>query len=574
MELRMRNDGARRNGMGSRLVLGCILAATVLSALPSLAQSLPGESQRHYAARMKWWTEAKLGVFICWGPCSIAAQEIGWSRNGPRPGGFPPGEGGVPMDVYDNLYKRFDPVKFDAREWVRVIKDSGAKYMIFLTRHHDGFSMWDTAFDDYKITNTPFKRDVTGELAQACHEAGIKIIWYYSQPNWHHPDYMTEHHDRFIKYLHGQVRELLTKYGKIDGMWFDGLYGGSKEWDSPALFKMIHELQPGITINNRGGLAGDYDTPEQTIGSFQIKHPWESCITMGTGWSWTGENAPVKPLKECLQILVRCAGGGGNLALDTGPMPDGRIDPRQVDNYRKMGEWLHKYGESIYATTGGPYRPGEWGACTRKGDTVYLHIFTWAKHRLRLPPLGRKVIACRALTGGTATCRQSERALTVEMPAGDRNDTDTIVALTLDGSAMDQPAENAFGPGVISVGKTATASSIWSAEYSAQKAFDGDTDTRWGGAPDSRSGWLQVDFGKPMACDRILVMEEPWNRVRKFELQYQDGDTWRTFHTGTTLGTFRLSFPRITAQKVRLNVLEATDVPTIWEVAWYGPGGR
>ncbi|PJB65921.1 MAG: hypothetical protein CO096_17775 [Armatimonadetes bacterium CG_4_9_14_3_um_filter_66_14] len=522
-------------------------------------------------AALQWFRDAKFGVFLCWGPCSIAAEEIGWSRNGPRPGIGDAG-GGVPLEVYDNLYKQFNPTEFDAREWAQTMKDAGAKYMIFLTKHHDGFCLFDTQYTDYKVTNTPFKRDVTKELADACHEAGIRIFWYYSQPDWHHPDYRTARHADYIRYLHNEIRELCTNYGKIDGIWFDGLGGKADDWNTPELFKLIRTLQPGILINNRAGVPGDFDTPEQRLGQFQLDRPWESCITMSTGWSWRGEGASVKTLKECLHLLIKCAGGGGNLALDTGPLPDGRLDPRQAANYRDMGKWLNKYGESIYATTGGPYKPGQWGVSTRKGNTVYLHVLEWwGDDQLKLPPLGGNVLKCRALTGGEATCAQTADSLTVHLPKADQEDLDTVLALDLDGPAAALKPISALETGSIAQGKQAAASAEWSADYSAAKAFDGDEETRWGASPGSTSGWLEVDLGKPMAFDRVVILEAPWNRVQKFQLQYREGDTWKTFHEGTTLGEFRLKFAPVTAQHFRLNVLEANEVPTIWEVQLLAP---
>lgn len=533
------------------------------------------ETEPERAARLQWWREAKFGVFICWGPCSIAAQEIGWSRNGPRPGLNPDhAEGGVPLEVYDNLYLQFNPTAFNAAEWAALVKESGAKYVIFLTKHHDGFCMFDSALTDYKVTNTPFGRDVTAELAQAFRDAGIRIFWYYSQPDWHHPDYRTANHRRYIEYLHGQIRELCTKYGKIDGLWFDGLGGSAEDWDSPRLFRMIKELQPEALINNRAGLPGDFDTPEQEIGAFQLDRPWESCITMSTGWSWRGADQPVKTLKECLHLLIRCAGGGGNLALDTGPMPDGRIDPRQAERYRQMGAWLRKFGESIYGTIGGPYRPGLWGVSTRKGNRIYLHVLQWEGETLRLPPLGKKVVNCTALTGGNPTLRQSPETLEVHLAAGNHDEIDTILVLELDSPAEEIGAISVMFSGALTVGRKVSASSIWSEDYNAEKAFDGDESTRWGGAPDSRSGWLEVDLGEEKTFNRVLILENPWNRVRRFQLQYRDGEAWRTFHEGTTLGEFHLSFEPIKARHVRLNVLEATDVPTIWEVALFAPEGE
>jgi alpha-L-fucosidase len=521
---------------------------------------------------MKWFREARFGVFICWGPCAIDGGEIGWSRRGPRPGIGPTPTDGIPMEEYDNLYKRFNPTLFDAREWAQIIKASGARYVIFLTRHHDGFSMFDTAVSDYKVTNSPLKRDVSAELAKALHEAGIKIFWYYSQPDWVHPDYLTENHQRFLdKFLFPQIRELLTKYGKIDGMWFDGLQGDAKTWDSARLLKMIHQLQPGIIVNNRSGLAGDFDTPEQTLGTFNIDRPWESCITMSTGWSWGGEDAPVKSLQECLDLLIRCAGGGGNLALDTGPMPDGRISPLMAERYRAMGKWLQRYGQTIYATQGGPYKPGRWGCSTRKGDTIYLHVLDWNGQNLTLPPLPARVVHATALTGGTPIVAQTKEDVTVTLPPDDRRFIDTIIALKVGGSAMDIEPIALATAGSLTVGKTATASGEWSGDYAASKAFDGNEATRWGAEPGSHSGWLQIDLGGEKTFDRAVFLEATWDRVEDYELQVREGETWRTFYHGGTMGDVLVHFKPVTGRYVRLNVIKATDVPTIWEVDLYAP---
>jgi len=554
-----------------------ILAVSLPTALLAQGGGPPDETTEQRDARTRWWREAKFGVFICWGPCSIAESEIGWSRDGPRPGLTPDhAGGGVPLNLYDNLYRLFEPTRFDAREWADLIKDSGARYVIFLTKHHDGFCLFDSKLTDYKVTNTPFGRDATAELAQALQEAGIRIFWYYSQPDWHHPDYLTERHAQYIEYLHGQVRELLTNYGKIDGMWFDGLQGNADTWDSPKLFQMIRELQPGIMINNRAGLPGDFVTPEQTIGQFQLDQPWESCMTMSTGWSWTGARSPVKSLAECIQLLVRCAGGGGNLALDTGPLPDGTIDPRQAENYRGMGRWLAQYGESIYATIGGPYMPTRSMVSTRKGSTIYLHVLSWDVDVLTLPPLSARVVSCRALTGGEPTWSQTDEGLTLELAPEQRDVVDTIIALELDGPAEAIESISMHTREALTVGKPASASSIWNEDYAASKAFDGDETTRWGGEPNSTSGWIEVDLGQTATFDRMLAIEGSWGRVRRFQLQCRDeGDTqWRTFHEGTTLGDLSLRFEPVTARYFRLNVLEATEVPTIWEVYLYPPMAR
>lgn len=387
------------------------------------------------AESMKAWQEARFGLFIHWGPVSLKGTEIGWSRGGERRGtkGAP---GPIPVDVYDNLYKEFNPTKFNAKEWVALAKDAGMKYLVFTAKHHDGFCMFDSALTDYTIMHSPFARDVVGELSQAVHEGGLLLGHYYSPPDWHHPDFRTENHARYIAYLHGQARELCAKYGRVDVFWFDSLGGTAEDWDSEPLHRAIRELQPNIIINNRGGLPADYDTPEQKIGSFQRDCAWESCITLGKQWAWKPDDQ-IKSLRECIQTLVRCAGGDGNLLLNVGPMPTGEIEPRQAERLREIGGWLGKHGDAIYGTRGGPFMPGEWGASTCKGNTVYLHILAWPKNKLVLPRLGAKIISQKELTGQgvTVNVRRSGIVLKRSKPAVD--EIDTILALELDRPALD-----------------------------------------------------------------------------------------------------------------------------------------
>jgi len=383
---------------------------------------------------MQQWREMKFGLFIHWGPVSLKGTEIGWSRGGERRGRDDKSTGSIPVEVYDNLYMQFNPVKFDADEWVQVAREAGMKYLVFTSKHHDGFSMFDSKLTDYKITNSPFKRDVVKELANACHEAGLKLGFYYSPPDWYHPDYRTENHTLYIKFLHGQLRELCSNYGKIDIIWFDGLGGKAEDWDSEKLFKMIRRFQPNVIINDRAGLPGDHDTPEQRIGKFQSDRPWETCMTICQQWAWKPDDQ-MKSLKQCIDTLVRVVGGDGNLLFNVGPMPDGQIEPRQVARLKEMGDWLDKYGLSIYATRGGPFEPGDWGASTYKGDTIYVHVLNWDEDTLVLPPIPKKIIASSVMTGGEVTVRQTEQDIEISIPKAHRQELDTIIVLQLDGPA-------------------------------------------------------------------------------------------------------------------------------------------
>jgi len=570
-----RSTAVSSNRVLSPLLILAIAACGTLAAPPKEPDWLNATPEA-----LQHWQDAKFGMFVCWGPVSLTGLEIGWSRGEPpwgRREGIRGGKGPTPADVYDNLYKQWKPDKFDAREWVRVAKDAGQKYMIFLVKHHDGFCLYDTKLTDYKSTGpeSAWQHDVMADVADACHEAGLKLVIYYSQPDWHHPDFLTENHDCYVKYLHGQIRELLTGYGQVDGLWFDNLRPvapeSAKLWDAENLFKMARELQPHLIINNRCGLPGDFDTPEQRLGKFQLDRPWETCMTLGTQWSWKPDDR-VKSLKECIDALVTCVGRGGNLALNTNPMPDGRIEPRQAERFREIGAWLGQYGESIYGTRGGPFWSSRRVASTHRGNTVYVHVLDWTDEDLKLPPIDRRVVGHSILTGGTATVRQTDEAIEISVPPEQRQELDTIVVLQLDGPA-DEIEPVALPSASLAFGKKATASNFFqnSERYSPDKAFDDDPSTRWGCDYGTHSAWLEVDLGRPMTFNRVLI-SEPYDRVQKFEIQAQQAGDWSTFHHGTGIGEdFHASFQPVTAQRVRLNLLETTEGPSIWEFQLLAP---
>ncbi|MBP8258925.1 MAG: alpha-L-fucosidase [Verrucomicrobia bacterium] len=419
------------------ILLGC-MAGCAVGAPPESSGDARSPTE---AGRLEWWREARFGMFIHWGPVSLTGQEIGWARGGDRRGYGSKGSL-VPAEIYDNLFKEFNPTNFNAREWVALAQAAGMKYLVFTSRHHDGFSMFDTKASDYKITSplSPFRRDVVRELADACHQAGLRFGLYYSQPDWHHPDAFTpDRHGRYLAYLKQQVAELCSNYGRLDIFWFDGLGKAAKDYDGEGLVGIIRGLQPKIIINNRTGLPEDHDTPEQRVGKYQDERPWESCITICRQWAWK-PNDEMKSLQECIRTLVLCAGGDGNLLFNVGPMPDGRIEPRQVDRLKEMGAWLARNGESIYGTRGGPWKPAKAMASTRKGATVYLHVLEAPGARIELPALPRRVRAASLLGGGAVQCSQQGDRLLLALEPAALDPIDTVVRLELDGSAMDIPA--------------------------------------------------------------------------------------------------------------------------------------
>jgi len=436
-----------------------------------------GDVPKADPAALSRWQALRFGMFIHWGPVSLTGYELGWSRGSV-----------IPVKMYDRLYQQFNPTNFNADEWVGIAKAAGMKYIVLTAKHHDGFCLWDTKLTDYNIMNTPFRRDVVKELAAACQKQGIKLGLYYSVPDWHHPNWpdagpktatqpppavgkdwkasrafydeniakyraelgqhlrATADVDAYENYLQGQITELIRNYGPLLTIWsdlssfFDVATFGSRGFNT---IRLIRSLQPDILINNRSGAdyphGGDYGTPEQQVGAFDMKRPWESCITVSANhqWAWGGPSDGVKSTEECLKMLIQTAGGDGNMLLNVGPRPDGTIDSEQVKVIRGMGGWLAKHGESIYGTRGGPFQPGPWGVSTRKDNRIYLHVFRFEGDTLELPAIPAKVTAARLLTGGSVEFRQSDQGLTLKVPAFNHDAMDTLIALEIDKPAME-----------------------------------------------------------------------------------------------------------------------------------------
>ena len=552
-----------------------------------LAPAPAARAPRPYPERLQWWAEGRFGLFIHWGPVSLEGTEISWSRANTNP--KCPNRGSIPAGVYDRLYEQFNPTNFDAAQWVGLAKASGIKYMVLTAKHCDGFLLWDSKVSDYNIMHTPFKRDVCGELARAAHEQGMRIGWYFSPMDWRDPDCRSRNNGQFVVRMQEELRELLGHYGKIDLLWFD-CDGGEVPWDQERTYALVKKLQPQIVINNRldlgpGRDAGagplspagigphaDYFTPEQWIGGFQDQYPWESCMTLSRRgqWAWGGHEDGVKSYAECMEMLIRCPGGDGNLLLNCGPMPTGDIAPEQANRLREMGAWLARYGESINGTRGGPFKPGDYGVSTRKANTIYLHLCEWTDDRLKLPAISPRVISSRLVTGGKVEVRQNAAGLEISVPQSDRQPLDTIVALELDGSALDLPAVEVPSPPSLSTHAKATASNVFQnlPEYGPDKAVDGLNNTRWATDNGVKSAWLELDLGRPLTFSRAAIKQAfpELNRVRKFAIEYLQNGQWKPCYRGKNLGAkLAAHFDPVTAQRVRLDILEATDGPTLWE---------
>lgn len=405
-------------------------------------------------AVIKQFMDLRFGMFIHWGPVSLRGTEIGWSRGDQ-----------VAKEDYDNLYKEFNPVLFNADEWVKTAKDAGMKYLTITARHHDGFCLWPTAYTDYNIMSTPYKKDIVGALAAACKKQGIRFCIYYTILDWYHPDYPihspkdqridpSANMQRYVVFMKNQLKELITKYDPYM-LWFDG--GWEKPWTDEIgrdMYAYLKKLKPDVIINNRLGkeiaavsnkkidaekMVGDYDTPEQVVGHMNMVTPWESCFTICNQWAWK-PNDKMKTLQTCLDILSRTSGGNGNLLLNVGPMPDGRIEARQVARLKEIGNWLKKNGEAVYGTLGGPYAPNENYAATRKGKKIFLHVLKTDKPEIVLKEIpGRKITKASVLNGGAVILSAKDGALHIQLPQDMKDAGDYIIVLELDGDAEKLP---------------------------------------------------------------------------------------------------------------------------------------
>lgn len=356
------------------------------------------KSQKEFAAD-------RFGIFIHWGIYSMFAQGE-WYLNS-----------GIREDEYCKAAKGFYPADFNADEWVKAIKGSGARYVTFTSRHHDGFSMFKTAESDYNIVDgTPFKRDVLKELSEACAKEDIKLHLYYSHLDWKRTDYprgrtgryngrdsLNYNWDTYYKFMNNQLTELLTNYGPIRAIWFDGYWDHDEDsipfdWQLDKQYEMIHTLQPSCMVANNhhvNVIPGEdiqifeRDVPgENTAGlSYQKLGalPKETCQTMNGMWGYKVRDTDYKDTPTLIRLLVKCAGMGANLLLNVGPQPNGEFPEQSLSRLKEMGEWLAKYGETIYDTAGGDIQSQPWGTTTRKGDTLYVHLLSADTRDLHLP---------------------------------------------------------------------------------------------------------------------------------------------------------------------------------------------
>ena len=437
-----------------RICIARYLVAFVLLLLsfgrPSAAQSTYQPSPENLQARREF-QDMKFGMFIHWGVYSVLGNGE-WIFH----------ERHLKLDEYNRLPAFFDPEKFDAKTWVSLAKAAGMKYITITSRHHDGFAMFDSKVSDWNIVaRTPYKKDPLKMLADECHRQGIKLFFYYSQLDWHNPDYYPrgrtdwengrpDHGDwnaYLDTYMDGQLTELSTNYGPIGGIWFDGMWDKpNADWHLDKTYALIHKLQPAALIipnHHQTPRPGEdvqtfeRDLPGQNTAGFNTKYiatdiPLESSDTLNGSWGFNIGDTDYKSVAEIERRLIRAAGNNSNLLLNIGPYPNGEIDPQFVTRLRAVGEWLARYGDSIYGTRGGPIPPGDWGVATQKEDKIYVHVLNWSAPMMALPPIPAKIASAQSLADGTRLeVTQKEDGVILKLPAPKPEEVDRIIVLTL-----------------------------------------------------------------------------------------------------------------------------------------------
>jgi alpha-L-fucosidase len=441
-----------------------VLVAAAHVAAPAVANATAADAPESYTpapeniAARQWFQDAKFGVFLHLGLYSElgGAGKMGiaeWVMDDAQ----------IPARHYERLARFFNPTAFNADAWVGTFKSAGARYVVITAKHHEGFAMFASKISPYNIVDaTPFKRDPLAELAAACRKQGIKLFFYYSQLDWHHPDYFprgTTGHgaerpaagdwDRYIDYENGQLRELLTQYGPIGGIWFDGWWDQKdtamrNRWRLGQTYQLIHSLQPAALIGNnhhQPPFPGEdfqmfeRDLPGENSMGFNSTTvsslPLEMAETMNGSWGFNLIDDQFKSTRTLVRSLVAAAGRNANFLLNTGPLPNGELQPENRQTLGEIGQWLRQYGESVYGTRGGPVAPRPWGVTTHSGNRVYVHVLDWPDAQLFVP-LAQPVSSARLLRDGRAVAvRKRPGGIELTLPSPAANEWDRVIRLEL-----------------------------------------------------------------------------------------------------------------------------------------------
>ncbi len=598
------------------VVLSALAAfATHAGTLPQPAQATASfdalhESPEAYNARAQWLRDAKLGVFLHWTPSVLCGGEVSWIMR-QNMGDMPK----VSKDIYMNLPKQFNPKNFDAKQWVKLFEEAGIRYAVIVPKHHDGFAMWDTKVDpgipDWTIMKTPWRRDYVKEVAEACNGSKVQFCLYYSVLDWVNPRYKSNAGADLTAYKNEvfkpHMKELLTRYGKVGCVWFDGHWEAS--WthaDGKEMYAYMRRLQPGTLFGNRidqkaksskacswtgsffdaPDAVGDYQAREMDVGNFYMDKAWDNCYNLRANpcgsWSWVKDqyNWPVRTRDDVIGKLIECIGRDGGLLLGLGPREDGTIDREDASALRTIGVWMKENAEAVYGTRGGPWTPGPWGVSTRKARKVFLFVQQLQDGKLTLPALPAKVLSARMLQGAPVELTTNDGIMTISIPRGRRNlSPAAIVELTLDQDALKLSPISSSASAVnnYALGRPVEVSSVWAGRDTTdlKPAFitDGEESTTWAAAESARSATVTVDLGKECTVRKIIFSDAPYRRTRAFDIEALVGDKWQKIGDGTETnfsGNAEIKVADLKARKIRVNIRQASDTPVVSEIQVLG----
>ena len=401
-----------------------------LLARPSPSRQPSRDENADRSRRMRWWHEAKFGMFIHWGLYSVLGRHEWVMENE-----------GIPVAEYERIARRFNPKPNAARDWARLARRAGQKYMVMTTKHHEGFCLFDTKTTNYCAPKQAAGRDLVKEYVEAARAEGLRVGFYYSLMDWHHPDGARCADDeaarkRFVEYIHTHIRELMTNYGKIDILWYDVSWPlEAKGWESEKMNEMVFRLQPDIIVNNRNKLQGDFSTPEQRIQAEEGDRAWESCMTMNGSWGYQRSDDDWKTPKTVIRNLISCARDGGNYLLNIGPKPDGSIPDESIRILSAVGQWMDKNGQTIYASDRCQPRRSNYASFTRKGNTLFAHVHFWPGDAAVIAGLLTKVRSAKLLATGQPVefTQDSMRVRFTGLPEKAPDDPVTTIAIECEG---------------------------------------------------------------------------------------------------------------------------------------------
>jgi alpha-L-fucosidase len=425
-------------------VLLAAAAGSSFFSLQPLAAASSGQTASPPAdhdRRIQWWREAKFGMFIHWGLYSILGREA-WAM----------GDEDIPVAEYEQLAREFQPPLNVARSWARLAREAGMRYMVMTVKHHEGFCLFDSKLTDYCAPKQGPGRDLVKEYVEAARSENLRVGIYYSLMDWHHPDWRQAKDDpaarkRFVEYTHGQIRELMSNYGKVDILWYDmPVPLDAAAWRSAEMNDMVLKLQPDIIINNRNLLPGDFATPEQSTQA--AKGDWESCMTINDSWGYLPGDNNWKSAQQLVQNLVECARDGGNYLLDIGPKADGSVSEQSVSRLKVIGKWLQRNGDAVYATQKCHFPHGNIGVFTRRGNTLYIIIYFWPGNTMVVGGVKFKVKSARflATTRPVTFAQKGSQLIFSGLPAEAPDNPVTVIAAECDSEPVQEALSSKADP--------------------------------------------------------------------------------------------------------------------------------